>query len=241
MKLQKILVIIGLLLSFSSALAQDTDSERVGFLNKNDFMDSVALLPEPPAIGSVAFLNDEAMYYHGLDLRRSERGQIAKNDADLSLPVVLKGFSDSFGLLLSQENTPKIYELLKKAVKDAKYAAYKPKQHYNRIRPFVLYQTTSCAPEDETYLSTNGSYPSGHTMVGTTVALILTEINPEKQNEILKHGYEYGQSRVICGCHFQSDVDAARLLSALVVNRLHANAEFAENMKKAKEEFQSKK
>ena len=26
----------------------------------------------------------------------------------------------------------------------------------------------------------------------------------------MKHAYEYGQSRVICGYHYQSDVDAGR-------------------------------
>jgi acid phosphatase (class A) len=46
-----------------------------------------------------------------------------------------------------------------------------------------------------------------------------------------------GQSRVICGYHFQSDVDAARLVAAAVVARLHANEEFTLQLKKAKEEF----
>jgi acid phosphatase (class A) len=46
-----------------------------------------------------------------------------------------------------------------------------------------------------------------------------------------------GQSRVICGYHFQSDVDAARLVAGAVVARLHANDAFTLQLKKAKEEF----
>ena len=65
----------------------------------------------------------------------------------------------------------------------------------------------------------------------------LAEINVDRQNEILKRGYEMGQSRVICGYHFQSDVDAARLVSSAVVARLHANDSFMGQLKKAKDEF----
>ena len=66
----------------------------------------------------------------------------------------------------------------------------------------------TCNPEQQEELSTNGSYPSGHTAIGWATALVLAEINPDRQNEILKRGFEMGQSRVICGYHFQSDVDA---------------------------------
>lgn len=46
-----------------------------------------------------------------------------------------------------------------------------------------------------------------------------------------------GQSRVICGYHFQSDVDAARIVASAVVARLHANDAFVKQLNKAKDEF----
>ncbi len=55
--------------------------------------------------------------------------------------------------------------------------------------------------------------------------------------EILKRGFEMGQSRVICGYHFQSDVDAARIVASAVVARLHANDAFVKQLNKAKDEF----
>ena len=45
----------------------------------------------------------------------------------------------------------------------------------------------------------NGSYPSGHTVCGWGMALLLAEINPAAQDALLKYGYEWGQSRVIAG------------------------------------------
>ena len=58
------------------------------------------------------------------------------------------------------------------------------------------------------------SYPSSHAAAGWAVALVLSELNPDRAEPILKRGYEYGQSRVIAGYHYQSDVDAARLAAS---------------------------
>ena len=116
-------------------------------------------------------------------------------------------------------------------------ATREAKEHYMRIRPFAFYHEMTCNPEQQQELSTNGSYPSGHTAIGWATALVLAEINIDRQNEILKRGYEMGQSRVICGYHFQSDVDAARLVASAVVARLHANENFMKQLEKAKKEF----
>lgn len=67
--------------------------------------------------------------------------------------------------------------------------------------PFSFFNEMTCNPEQQEELSTNGSYPSGHTAIGWATALVLAEINPDRQNEILKRGFEMGQSRVICGYH----------------------------------------
>jgi acid phosphatase (class A) len=111
------------------------------------------------------------------------------------------------------------------------------KNYYMRTRPYAYYKEMTCNPKDQEKLSTNGSYPSGHTAIGWATALVLSEINTERQNEILIRGFEIGQSRVICGYHWQSDVDAARIVASAVVARLHADKQFAKQLKKAKKEF----
>ena len=50
-------------------------------------------------------------------------------------------------------------------------------------------------------------------------------------------GYDFGQSRVICGVHWQSDVDAGRLIGAAVVARLHADPVFRVQLDEAKREL----
>lgn len=141
---------------------------------------------------------------------------------------------------LSKENTPAIYHALYRGVLTVRLTATKPKTTYMRKRPFVRFNETTLLPEGEERLRLNGSYPSGHTVRGWTMALLLCEINPDAQDEILKLGYEWGQSRVISGYHWQSDVDASRLVAAAGYARLHTNAEFLADIAAARAEYAEK-
>ena len=115
--------------------------------------------------------------------------------------------------------------------------ASKPKATYGRLRPYVRFNEPTLFPGDEEELRDQGSYPSGHTVRGWGMALLLCEINPDAQNELFKLGYEWGQSRVIAGYHWQSDVDASRMLAAACYARLHACEEFLKDMAEARKEF----
>ena len=211
------------------------------YLNASDVADSLALLPPPPAMDSITFLNDQAQYNKGFMLRKTERGALAARDAEIDAKGVSAALSEAFGMKSSKDNTPQIYKLISKMVEDAgDLATRAAKEHYMRVRPFAFYGVNTCNMKDQKTLSTNGSYPSGHTAIGWAEALVLAEINPFRQNEILKRGFEMGQSRVICGYHWQSDVDAARVVASAVVARLHANDEFNAQLKLAKEEFKQK-
>ena len=69
------------------------------------------------------------------------------------------------------------------------------------------------------------------------MALVLAELFPEKSEQILKVGYEYGESRVIVGYHYQSDVDAARIAAGAALAVLHANEDFQKDMELARKEL----
>ena len=47
----------------------------------------------------------------------------------------------------------------------------------------------------------------------------------------------YGESRVIVGAHWQSDVDASRVAASIGYAALHGSAEFREQMAKAQAEY----
>ena len=208
------------------------------FLRADEVASSLNLLPAPPQPGSILFMNDEAQYQWGKLQRDTPRGDQASADALVNGDGVPMAFSEAFGFEISKEESPEIYKLVLGMREDAgDLATREAKNHYMRVRPFAFYHEMTCNPAQQKELSTNGSYPSGHTAIGWATALVLAEINTDRQDEILKRGYEMGQSRVICGYHFQSDVDAARLVASAVVARLHANKNFMEQLNKAKQEF----
>lgn len=214
-----------------------TDPEHY-FLEIDQVPNSLNLLPAPPAEGSMLFDYDKARYQWGKEQRDTERGAQAASDARVDGNGVPMAFSEAFGYEITPENTPEIYKLIVGMREDAgDLATRAAKEHYMRKRPFAYFNEMTCNPAQQEELSTNGSYPSGHTSIGWATALVLAEVNPDRQDEILERGYQMGESRVICGYHFQSDVDAARLVAAGVVARLHADKGFQEQLGKAKAEM----
>ena len=208
------------------------------FAVSSDAPDSLAILPPPPATGSLQFLLDEAHYKEGLIERGTERGAQASRDADLS--TLPESFSAAFGMPISAESTPAIHALLSRMKYDLGLSTRAAKRGYMRVRPYVLYNAPTCYQPDEGKTRKNGSYPSGHSCRGWGFALVLAEINPQNKEAILKKGYEVGQSRVICGYHWQSDVDAGRIIASAAVACLHSNPEFQRMLAEAKAEFAAK-
>lgn len=207
-----------------------------GFLNLLTAPDSLAILPPPPAEDSVVFLTDKTRYEAGRVLRKTERMAMAIEDAYYK--HFGHAFSAAFGKEITENHTPVLYQLLTRLLQDSHdYAMRGAKEHYRRVRPFVIYKDATCTPEKDIKMATTGSYPSGHASFGWAAALVLSEINPQRETEILKRGIEFGDSRVVCGAHWQSDVDAGRLMGAAVVAALHNNAEFTSKLNEAKKEF----
>jgi len=228
-------ILVAGMMSCIPAFAQNSSS--VGYLTQEDVPNDLIYLPAPPDSSSQAFLADKAMYEETKALRTGERGRQAVADVSTSTDSILKYFGPAFGMEITMDNAPAIYELIAKAKNDIRLGVNYGKKAYMRKRPFVFFNESTPLPREERSLRFSGSYPSGHSVRGWGIALLLVEINPARQDAILERGYQYGQSRVILGFHYQSDVDAARLVASAVVARLHADDEFLAQMKLAKEEF----
>ena len=140
------------------------------------------------------------------------------------------------GFEVTEAETPHLYMVLRRTLADAGLSTYGAKNHYARARPFMGNNEPICTPDDEEGLRKDGSYPSGHTAIGWAWALILCEVVPERTDAILARGREFGQSRVVCNVHWQSDVDEGRIMAAAAVARLHADKGFRHDLEEAKRE-----
>ena len=240
--MKKILLVLFAVTSLA-VQAQQTDSVKPkkqvwpSFLTNEQMPDGSMYLPAPPAFDSQEFVADLVRYHWGKSLRNTPRGKQAHDEAELNVGAMLKVFSTPMGLQLNKAELPELADLITRVISDASTATRKAKRHFNRLRPFLYFGEGTLIPEEEDPHHTPSS-PSSHSAAGWTVALVLTELCPERAEQILKAGYEYGQSRVIAGYHYQSDVDAARMAASACVARLHADAAFQRQMVKAKKELE---
>ena len=204
----------------------------------DEMPNGVAFLPAPPDTLSTQFVYDISQYMWGKSLRNTERGQEAIDHIVTEVPQMVKLFSKPFGMTISRKTTPAIYKMLLKAVPTIRLSATRPKETYMRKRPYVRMNESTPVPEEEDELRYSGSYPSGHTIRGWGMALLLSEVNPAAQDALMKLGYEWGQSRVILGYHWQSDVNASIALASACFARLHTSKEFQADMAAACEEYE---
>ena len=208
-----------------------------GYLSEKEYIDSLALLPPPPAPDSAAFALDMDVARRTFAVRGTARFELALSDYDASFPHAAGIYSCALNIPISEQDTPKLYTLLRRVVADAGHTTLAAKNHYMRQRPFVINKQPICAPETRAKLEKDGSYPSGHTTVGWTWALILVELSPEQGDAILARGRAYGENRNVCNHHWYSDVEWGRVTAAATVARLHANSEFRADLEAVKAEL----
>lgn len=236
--MKKYLAIAALMMASVCASAQNKPEPYFSF---RELPNMLKWCPAPPDTAGAAFTYDIMQYMWGKEMRHNkERADIAVRDAVYSLECIAQEFSEPFGLKISEDETPEIWKLLRDAKATCENISGFPKFYYKRKRPFVRFQEPTATPEFEPELRRNFSYPSGHTILGWASALLLTEINPERADTILARGMMYGESRVIVGAHWQSDVDAGRLAAAAAYARMHTSERFLEQMRLARQEFRVK-
>lgn len=224
------------------ASAQSDTDPVDAYFTTSEMPDMLKWHPAPPDTIGAAFAYDIMQYMWGKEMRNDkERAAIAIRDAVYGLDCIIQEFSEPFGLQISKEETPAIYKVMREGTATCDSICTIPKRYYMRKRPFMRFQETTLTPDDEASLSKNGSFPSGHTILGWSSALLLSEINPDRADTLLARGIMYGDSRLIVGAHWQSDVNAGRLAASAAYARLHTSERFLEQMRLARLEFRCQK
>jgi acid phosphatase (class A) len=208
-----------------------------GYLSPQALPNSVSLLPPPPASHSAALALDQEVSRTYLAMRGTPRWKLAAEDANLRMPQAASTFSCALNAPITEQDMPRLCLLLRRVMIDAALSTARAKSRYNRPHPFVLNKKPTCTPDEEGQLKASGSYPSGHAAVGWAWALILCEIAPEQTDAILARGRAFGESRMVCNVHWQSDVMEGRIMGAAVAARLHADPQFRADVGAAKAEL----
>jgi acid phosphatase (class A) len=229
--------------SIFSVQAAGDEKNGHAYFTKAELPDMTKILPPFPAFESAMFVVDQSQYLWGklqrLDAARSAQAQ---RDAVYSMQTIIDEFSGLFGLEITKEGTPEIYSILQDVCASCDSIYSDAKAFFARKRPYAYYNEGTIVPEKEEKHRNEGSYPSGHTVLGWTSALLLADINqsPEAMEGLLTRGYEFGQSRVIAGYHWQSDVDAGRMAGSVLYQLIRNHERFIVQLAKARAEFAEK-
>ena len=218
------------------ALGAASPPPAPGYLAAGAAPDATRLLPPPPAHGSAYEKADEATFKATRKLEGQPRWTLATSDAAVGPPALLKDFGCALGVDLDASNAPVLSNLLARVSRDARAVIDPPKDLFARKRPFVGGKSHICVTRDAS-LEASASYPSGHSTVSWATGLILAELAPDRATEVLMRARAYGESRVVCGVHNPSDIEAGRTGASALVATLHGDAAFRADMELARAEL----
>lgn len=213
------------------------DARPTGYLPVEALPDSLLIVGPPPAADSPTAQAERANFLATRALDGSARWNQATADAELFGDKAHAGFACAAGAAITIQDTPTLARMMDRMVMDAGRSVSAAKDHFMRDRPLIGHDDAPICVAREDWMKTNGSYPSGHAAIGWAWALTLAEIAPAKASSIIARGKAFGESRVICGVHFPSDVAAGQTMGAATVARLHADPAFLEDLAAARAEL----
>jgi acid phosphatase (class A) len=199
--------------------------------------DESVFLPPPPADKSAAGKADLAAFRATRSQRGTARWRLAASDDAVDPVSMLRGFGCALGVELKPGDAPALERLIQRALMDAVTMIGPPKDRYHRERPFLRARGEICIDRSP-HLAASGSYPSGHATVGWLDALILAELAPDRAAQVLARGRSFGESRVVCGVHYPSDLEAGHVLASGLFATMEANADFQADLAAARVEFE---
>jgi len=218
-----------------ATLAYPVARAESGYLAGRE-VDYRTFLSGPPAVDSLGDRADQGLVeaYQAVDADRWQA-------ADLDQNGLYPRFAQAFGRPIDKKTSPALIALLDRAVIDAEATATAAKDHFERPRPFQRLQLQrvcdkSSPPKPEAHPTHGSSYPSGHSTRGWTVAMILARVAPDRSEALMARAQEYEESRLVCGMHFPSDIEAGHEVAVAVVAHLDASNEFQADLNKARKE-----
>jgi acid phosphatase (class A) len=209
-----------------------------GYLTGRGVPNLSTALPTAPETGSARDVADRAIFKATRPLRDSARWKLAQRDNDLAAPALIADFRCSLGVAVTPENVPALLRMMARVSEDANAATRPAKEFFHRKRPFLVDKAPVCIEISPSFAA-SFDYPSGHSTIGWSMGLILTELDPDHATAILARARSFGESRVVCGVHNASAVEAGRVAGAALVSALHGNQAFRADLEKARAELRA--
>ncbi len=225
-------------LSACSTLPKAPVNALPALVYSNPSLDAInwkKILPPPPLAGSALDKIEMDLAIDANALKGSKRWDQAVSDAGLDAFIA---FSPVLSSNFTKENNPEIDKIFEIILKYSFATSKAAKSVYERKRPYLANEKITPCPNA---LSGGSSYPSGHSALGWVNAQVLARIYPQYSDDLMARGIDYGQSRMICGVHFQSDIVAGRIVGDVLLQKLDKDEEFTKLLSIAIAKAKSKK
>ena len=112
-------------------------------------------------------------------------------------------------------------------VGDSRPAQVAPSQIQTFVANDYFGVSTNSATAIIPTLKSNASFPSGHSTYGFTSSLLLAIMVPERFQQLITRGAEFGNSRIVLGAHYPLDVIGARIQTYYdLVQILNGNSKY---------------
>jgi acid phosphatase (class A) len=226
---------LNILLLIAAAAGATAATQYKGYLDGT--VDFTTIVPDAPQKGDVRYEADRKVFRATRAMLNTPRGKLATDDVPSSVTDVMKDFSCAAGVKLSPETTPATYRLLANANADTSRANNLAKDHWQRLRPFLIDRGPICDSKEE--LAKSYDYPSGHSTRGWTFGLVLSDAEPDRATPIQVRARSYGESRIVCGAHNMSAVEAGRLGATITMQSVRQSAAYQADLEAARAELRA--
>ncbi|MBN8951037.1 MULTISPECIES: phosphatase PAP2 family protein [unclassified Rhizobium] len=190
------------------------------------------LLPPPPANDSAQMKAELGEILTIQVTRTPEMAARAVADAEENV----WRFSDVIdNPKFTKDNLPKFSAFFDRVVETEGAVVDPAKDVWKRPRPHLY----SDLVKPIVPLSKSGSYPSGHTTVGTLMGIVLAKMVPEKRAVIMARAWEYGHNRVVGGIHYASDIEAGRIAGTVIAETIMTHDDYKTEYEGAKAELRA--
>lgn len=218
-----------LVLTLALVLWSDGGKGAIAFELSLDKQKLDEIVGTPPSTNSAALEADLAILHWLQKTRTSEDIATSWFLLDHTLPA----FNTAVGADFSEKSTPeftKTFDDISKWVKSYKDGY---KNRFKRVRPYNAHKDLQrCVPPDDSF-----SYPSGHSTEGLVMGMLLSDLFPERKEEIMAVGREFGFARVVCGMHYPSDVMAGQRLATVLSEEVLRSSEWQQIRKQLEPEI----
>lgn len=141
-------------------------------------------------------------------------------------------FTAAVGPFFQSDRLPVTTAFFKRVQWDAENVTDNSKNFFKRPRPYSVDRTLASGKLEKSF-----SYPSGHSTESMVLALVLSEVFPDKHDAIVAHAREMGWHRVEIARHYPTDIYAGRVLAQAIVREMDKNPDFQKDLAAAKKEL----